>query len=83
MVVARLAMGPSQHLVLWAVGNGGLFPGNERAGHEADHMSPSGAKVKNAWNSTSILPYVFMAWCLIKHRDSFTYGCLLSVNNGV
>jgi hypothetical protein len=24
-------------------------------------------------SDTSIPPYVFLAWCLIKHRDSFTF----------
>jgi hypothetical protein len=41
-------------------------------GHEAHHSTPSGAEVRNAWNYTSTLPYVFMACCLVKHRDSFT-----------
>jgi hypothetical protein len=30
------------------------------------------AEIKNAWNYTSISPYVFMAWYLVKHKDNFT-----------
>jgi hypothetical protein len=29
-------------------------------------------EVKNAWRYTSTPPYVFRAWCLVKHRDNFT-----------
>jgi hypothetical protein len=47
--------------------------GIKRPGREAHHSPPSSAEIKNAWRYTSTLPYVFMASCLIKHRDSFTY----------
>jgi hypothetical protein len=46
-----------------------LSLGVKQPGHEADNSSPSTAKVKNAWHYTSTLPYIFMAWCLIKHKD--------------
>jgi hypothetical protein len=39
---------------------------------EADYSAPSSAEVKNAWSYTSTPQYVFMAWCLVKHRDKFT-----------
>jgi len=35
---------------------------------------PSSAEVKNAWSCTSTLRYVFMAWCLVKHRDDFVFS---------
>jgi hypothetical protein len=35
---------------------------------ETDHSPPSSAEVKNAWSCTSTQPYVFIAWCLIKHN---------------
>jgi hypothetical protein len=41
----------------------------KRPGSVADHSPLSSTKVKNAWNYTSTPPYVFMAWCLVKHRD--------------
>jgi hypothetical protein len=36
---------------------------------KVDHSSPSSAEIKNAWSYTSIPSYVFLVWCLIKHRD--------------
>jgi hypothetical protein len=37
--------------------------------HETDLTFLSGVKVKNAWNYSSIAPCIFIAFCLIKHRD--------------
>jgi hypothetical protein len=52
----------------------GTLPlGVKRPGREADHSPPSSAKVKNAWSYTSTPKYVFMVWCLVKHRDNFTF----------
>jgi len=34
------------------------------------HLVP---RSKNAWSYTSTPQYVFMAWCLVKHRDNFTF----------
>ena len=35
-------------------------------------------KVKNEWNYTSTLQFAFIAWCLIKSIDSFTfYQCII------
>jgi hypothetical protein len=56
------------------MGTGGYFPGAERPGGEADHSPPSTAGGSgNAWSYTSTPQYVFMAWCLVKHRDNFTF----------
>jgi hypothetical protein len=52
---------------------GALSLGVERSGREADHSPPSSAEVKNAWISASTPQYAFMAWCLVKHRDNFTF----------
>jgi hypothetical protein len=38
-----------------------LVPGEKRQGREADHSSPSIAKVKKMWIYTSTSPYAFMA----------------------
>jgi hypothetical protein len=48
-------------------------PGIKRPRREADHSPLSSDEVKYAWNYTSISPSVFMAWCLIKYRDYFTF----------
>jgi hypothetical protein len=49
------------------------YLGLKRPGREADHSPPSSAEVKNAWGYTSTPQYVFMAWCLVKHRDNFAF----------
>jgi hypothetical protein len=52
----------------------GLFHwGVKRPGREADHSSVTSAEVKKTWIYTSTPAYVFMAWCLINHRGSFTF----------
>jgi len=51
---------------------GDLSPGIKQPGRETDHSLPYSAKVKNAWSYTFTPQYVFMAWCLVKHRD-FTF----------
>jgi hypothetical protein len=39
---------------------------------EIFHSPPYGAEVKNTWIYTSTLPQVFMALCLVKHKESLT-----------
>jgi hypothetical protein len=48
-----------------------LSPGVKWPGREADHLPPYIAEVKNGWLYISISQYVFMEWCLVKHRDNF------------
>jgi len=31
-------------------------------------------ETKNTWSFTSNPPYAFTAWCLVKHRDNFTFS---------
>jgi hypothetical protein len=54
----------------------GGFPsqGEKRPRRESDHSPQSSAEVKNAWSYTSTPQCVFMAWCLVKHRDNFTFS---------
>jgi hypothetical protein len=42
-----------------------------------------GSKSAGAWSYTSTPPYVFMAWCLAKHRDNFTFTLCLGLPCGV
>jgi hypothetical protein len=59
---------------------GALSLGIKWPGREADHSPPSSAEVKNAWSYTSTpSQYVFMAWCLFKHRDNFIFYLPLQV----
>jgi hypothetical protein len=47
-----------------------VFPEVKRTELEVDHSSPSCAEFKNECGYTSILPYVFMAWYLIKQSNA-------------
>jgi len=42
-------------------------------GRETDHLHPSSAEVKNGWSYTTRPHFVFVAWCLVKHKDDFTF----------
>jgi hypothetical protein len=55
------------------MGNGATCPGAKRPRREADHPAPANAEVHNEWNYTSIPPYVFMTWYLVKHREKCTF----------
>jgi hypothetical protein len=56
------------------MGTGDYFPGGKSCrGVKLTthlHLVP---RSKNAWSYTSTLQYVFMAWCLVKHRYNFTF----------
>jgi hypothetical protein len=65
--------GTEAHPASCAIGTGIPSLGVKRLGREAAHSPPSSAEVKNAWSYNSTPQYVFMAWCLVKHRDKFTF----------
>jgi len=69
----QTALRPTQHPIHWVPGALSLGI-KRRPGREADLSLPSNAEVKNAWSYTSTPQYVFIAWCLVKHRDSFTFA---------
>jgi hypothetical protein len=58
----------------YPMGTGAPYPGGKLAGREPDHSPPSTAEVNNVWSYTST--YVFMAWCLVKHKENFTFTSL-------
>jgi len=66
-----MALGPTQPPIQWK--QGALSLGIKRPRCEADHSPPSSAELKNEWSYTSIPQYVFIAWCLVKHRNNFTF----------
>jgi hypothetical protein len=68
---SRTALGPTQPPIQGVPG--ALSLGVKRPGREADNSPPSSAEVKNAWSCTSTPPNIFKAWCLVKHRDNFTF----------
>jgi hypothetical protein len=60
---------------------GALSLGVKRPGREAVHSPPSSAEVNNLRGAIPPLhQYVFMAWCLVKHRDNFTVLLSLKLN---
>jgi hypothetical protein len=67
---SRPALGTTQPPIQWVPG--ALSPGVKRPAAEADHSPQTSAKVKKTWIYTSTPPYVFIAQCLVKHRDNFT-----------
>lgn len=42
--------------------------------HKDDHPIPSSSEIKNTYVYSSTPPYVFMEWCLNKHRDNFNFS---------
>jgi hypothetical protein len=55
----------------YAIGMGAISPGGKAAGAWSWPLPPS-AEVKNTRSYVSTSQYAFMAWCLVKHRDSLT-----------
>jgi hypothetical protein len=68
----RVKTGSGGQLAPYPMGKWAVCSGIKRPKREADNSPPSSAEVKNAWSYTSIPPYVFMAWCLVIHRDNFS-----------
>jgi hypothetical protein len=73
----RVQTGSGAHPASYSMGTGGPSLGVKRQGREVDHSLASSAEVKNGWSYASTPPSVFMAWCLVKHRDNltFTFWC--------
>jgi hypothetical protein len=65
--------GSEAHPASCPVATGGSFPSLRRPEREADHSPLYRAEVKNVWSYTSTPTYDFMAWCLVQHKNSFTF----------
>jgi hypothetical protein len=78
-IASRPALGPTESPNQRVPG--ALSTGVQQQRREADHSPPSSVEVKNAWRYTAIPQYVFMAWCLVKHRDIFNFTFTLSLIN--
>jgi hypothetical protein len=68
---SRTALGSTQPPTQWVPG--ALSLGVKRPGRETNHSPPSSVEVKNARSYTSTSLYIFIAWCLVKHRDNFNF----------
>jgi hypothetical protein len=62
---------PTQPPIRWV--QDALSLGVNRPGREADHSPASSAEVKECEELYLHPQYVFMAWCIVKHRDNFTF----------
>jgi hypothetical protein len=69
---SRRVLGPTQTSISWVPTD--LSQVIKQPEREAEHSLPPSVEDKNAWSYTSNSLYVFMAWCLIKHRESFTFN---------
>jgi len=76
--LSRQALGPTQPPI--KRNPGVLSPWVKRQEREADYSHPSSVEVKNSWSYTSTPQYVFIAWCLVKHRDNFTITVYLRIS---
>jgi len=65
--------GSGVHLASYPMGSRGSYTGVRRPGRETDHSPISSAEIKNGWSYASTTPYAFTPWCLVKHRDNFTF----------
>jgi len=66
--------GSVAHPDSYPVGTGAPSLSVKRPGGEADRSLPSGAEYKISLNYTSTPPCIFMAWCLMMHKNNY---CLL------
>jgi hypothetical protein len=64
----RPAVGHTHPPIHWDL----FIPRIKQPGRQADHPPQTIASVKKTWNYTSTLSCVFMAQCLVKHKDSST-----------
>jgi len=73
---SRPTLGPTQPPTQWVPRSHSL--GVKRLRRETDGWHPASAEVRYAWRYTSIPQYMFVVWCLVKHRDNFT--CKRNIN---
>jgi hypothetical protein len=70
--MSKPSLGLTQPPIQWLLG--ALSPGIKRLGREADISPPSNAEVKECVELYLHSPQsVFMARCLVKYRDNFTF----------
>jgi hypothetical protein len=80
----RVQNSSGAHPASYPIGTKGSFPAGEAAGREADHSPPPSTEVKECVELYLHSPqYVFMAWCVFKHRDNFTFTFSLLVGQSI
>jgi hypothetical protein len=72
-IFPHILPGPTKPPIQWVPG--ALSLGVKQLGHKADHSPPSSVRSKNTWSYTFTPQYIFMAWCIVKHRDNLLIFC--------
>jgi hypothetical protein len=75
-----VSMRVTRHPASYPMGTRDSFPGVKRPGRETHYSRLSSVEVKNAWSYTPTPQYVFMSWCLVKHKDKFTFTLKIHKN---
>jgi hypothetical protein len=68
----RVPNGSGAHPASYPMGTRGSFPRGKAAGAWSWPL-PSSVEVKNAWSYTSTPQYFFMAWCIVKHKETLPF----------
>jgi len=69
----RVQTASGAHTASCTMGNGFCYPSVKAARAWSRLFSPlASAKVRHAWKYTSTHPIRLMAWCFVKHKESFT-----------
>jgi hypothetical protein len=78
----RHLVGSGTHPALLSNGSGGFYPRRKAARLWIwPHSPTSGPELKNTWSYTFTSQYVFMTWCLVKHRGNAYLLPFLYINN--
>jgi hypothetical protein len=73
-VLHSVQTGSEAHPASYTMSTGASFPVWVKwLGHEAGHSPSPSAKVKNGGAIFQLPTHIYMAWCLVKHRDYFNY----------
>jgi hypothetical protein len=70
----RVQNGSGAHAASYPMGTRGSFPGSKAAGPWNSPLTCTYCRGQRMRGAIPPLPqYAFMAWCLVKHRDNFTF----------
>jgi len=79
----RLQTDSGAHPASYAMDIVGCYPWVKRPVRDADHSPPSSTEVTNTWRIPPLHQYVFVVWCLVKHRNNFTFTFMKRKHLGV
>jgi hypothetical protein len=76
----RVPTGPGAHITSYPMGAGGSFPWDKVVGAWSWPLTSVYSRDHERWNYTSIPPYIFIAFCSIKHKENYLYLSLEKQN---